>query len=113
MTQASLHNKGETIAVFDGNTIVGGGFFLKDKSTITYLKGASTDEAKKNGAMYGLLDFAFHHYQNDYSIFDFGGSNIENVAVFFKKLGGLDKTYFEYQINNLPLWFKVLKQLKK
>jgi len=113
MTFASQNKKGETIGVFDNDTIVGAGFFFTDKSTITYLKGASEDEAKKNGAMYGLLDFAFHQYQNDYSTFDFGGANIENVAVFYKKLGGTDKTYFEYQINNLPLWFKGLKQLKK
>ena len=113
MDSAVKHNKGETIAVLQDNKIVGAGFFFKDKSTVTYLKGASTDDAKKNGAMYGLLDFALENYCKSYKLFDFGGSNIESVATFYKKLGGTDKTYFEYQINNLPLWFKGLKKLKK
>lgn len=112
MNHAVANQKGETIGVYDNDVLVAAGFFFKDKSTITYLKGASTDSAKKNGAMYGLLDFAFQTYHNHYQTFDFGGSNVENVATFYKKLGGRDKTYYEYQINNLPLWFKGLKKLK-
>jgi len=113
MDKAFGVNKGETIAVFDDGNIVASGFFLKDKSTITYLKGASNEVAKKNGAMFGLMDFAFSRYNKDFSIFDFGGSNIESVANFYKKFGAKDRIYYEYTINELPLWFKVLKKLKK
>jgi hypothetical protein len=113
MNAAVSVNKGETIAVFENDIIVAAGFFLKDKSTITYLKGASTNEAKKNGAMFGLMDYAFSNYKACYSVFDFGGSNVDSVATFYKKFGAVDKKYFEYTINNLPLWFKLLKKLKK
>lgn len=113
MNNASANHKGEAVAVYLGDAIVAAGFFLKDKSKITYLKGASTDEAKKNGAMFGLMNFAFSIYSDEYSVFDFGGSNIESVANFYKKFGAKDKTYFEYTINTLPLWFKVLKKLKR
>jgi hypothetical protein len=113
MLAALKHGKGETIAVFEGENIVGAGFFLKDKSTVTYLKGASTYEAKKNGAMFGLMNYAFSQYRENYKIFDFGGSNVDSVATFYKKFGAVDKKYYEYTINNLPLWFKLLKKLKK
>lgn len=113
MANADQNQKGETIAVFDGDKIVAAGFFLKDKSRITYLKGASIDVAKKNGAMYGLMNFAFELYKDDYDTFDFGGSNVENVAVFYKKFGALNKSYYNYTINDLPLWFSALKKLKK
>ena len=113
MSRATSKNKGETIAVFENETIVAAGFFLKDKSTVTYLKGASIDTAKKNGAMFGLMNYAFSSYNKNYSTFDFGGSNIESVANFYKKFGAKDKIYYEYTINDLPLWFKLLKKLKK
>jgi len=113
MNSAFANGKGEAIAVYDKEEIVAAGFFLKDKKRITYLKGASTDEAKKNGAMFGLMNFAFSNYAENYSTFDFGGSNIESVANFYKKFGAKDKIYYEYTINTLPLWFKLLKKLKR
>lgn len=113
MEVAVKNQMGGTIAVFNENQIVAAGFFLKDKSRITYLKGASTDLAKKNGAMYGLMDYAFQSFKNECSTFDFGGSNIDNVAVFYKKFGAINKTYYNYTINDLPLWFNLLKKLKR
>ena len=113
MLSALKNNKGECIGIFENDTFVGAGFFFNDKNTITYLKGTSTDESKKNGAMYGLINYAIHLYQPHYSTFDFGGSTIENVAVFYKKFGADDKNYKEYTINHLPLWFNTIKKLKK
>lgn len=113
MLAADVNDKGETLAVFENDKIVAAGFFLKDKSTVTYLKGASTDEAKKNGAMFGLMNYAFNSYQEKFNTFDFGGSNVDSVATFYKKFGAVDKKYYEYTINNLPLWFKLLKKIKK
>ena len=107
------NNKGETLAVLEAGEIVAAGFFLQDKSRVTYLKGASNQSAKKNGAMYGLMDFAFDLYKEDFSIFDFGGSNIANVALFYKKFGAVDNSYYNYTINDLPLWFNLLKKLKR
>jgi hypothetical protein len=113
MASAMRNNKGECIGVFDKNQFVGAGFFLKDKNTITYLKGVSTEESKKNGAMYGLLDHVINENQSNYSIFDFGGSTVEGVASFFKKFGATNKNYYEYTINQLPLWFSIIKKLKR
>jgi hypothetical protein len=112
MTSAMRNGKGECIGVFEGEKFVGAGFFFKDKNTITYLKGVSTEESKKNGAMYGLIDYVINQNQSDYSIFDFGGSIVEGVATFYKKFGATNKNYNEYTINHLPLWFSIIKKLK-
>jgi len=92
--------------------MVGAGFFLLDKKRITYLKGAATEEAKKDGAMFGLMNFAFEKYEGDFDIFDFGGSDVENVANFYKKFGAEDRTYYNYTINNLPKWFRAIKKIR-
>lgn len=104
--------KGELIEVLENEQLVASGFFLKDKKRITYLKGASQEEAKKGGAMYSLFNYAFERYQPKYDTFDFGGSDIEPVAIFFRKFGATDRNYYNYTIDNSPLWFKTLKRLK-
>jgi hypothetical protein len=104
--------KGDAIGIYENDCLIGGGFFLKDKATVTYLIASTSIEHKKNGAVYGLIDFALSHYQTQYKIFDFGGSNIDSIADFYKKFGAEDKTYFEYTINQLPIWFKALQNIK-
>ncbi len=112
MSDAINRNQGELINVYKDGDLVAAGFFLKDKKRITYLKGASKDQAKKEGAMYALMNHSFEKFDSAYTTFDFGGSDIEAVATFYKKFGAIDRNYYNYTINNLPLWFKTLKRLK-
>lgn len=98
MQSALKHNNGEVVEVFnEDKECIAAAFFFKDKETITYLIGDSTMESKKEGSMYCLMDFAIHHYQPDFKTFDFGGSNVESVSSFYKKLGGEDMAYFGYK----------------
>ena len=113
MQKAIETGHGEMIIIDSEEKVVGAGFFLKDKSRITYLKSACFDDAKKQGAMFGLLNFALQKYKGDYQTFDFGGSDVESVATFYHKFGAEDRIYFDYTINNLPLWFKTLKKIRK
>ncbi|MFT5820777.1 MAG: hypothetical protein ACI8ZM_002025 [Crocinitomix sp.] len=112
MRDAIQLGKGELIEVIEDGKLVASGFFLIDKKRITYLKGAALDDAKKAGAMYSLFNYAFERYQKNYDTFDFGGSDIEAVANFFRKFGATDRNYYNYTIDNSPLWFKTLKRLK-
>jgi hypothetical protein len=105
--------KGELLVVKENKEIVAAGFFLFDKQRVTYLKGASTDLAKKAGAMYYLMNRAMLRYQSDFTTFDFGGSDIDKVAEFYHKFGATDRTYYDYSIDDLPFWFKTLKKLKR
>jgi hypothetical protein len=112
MKNAMVNQQGELIEIHSNNEMVGAGFFLLDKNSVTYLKGAATELAKKEGAMFGLMNFAFDKYENDFKVFDFGGSDIENVANFYKKFGAEDRTYYHYTINNLPKWFRAIKKIR-
>lgn len=113
MVSAISLKRGELLLVKEKEEVVGAGFFLFDKTRVTYLKGASTDAAKKSGAMYFLLDYAMNQYKTKFTLFDFGGSDIENVAEFYHKFGAHDRTYYDYSIDDLPFWFKTLKKLKR
>jgi len=113
MQNALANDAGELLVIKKGREVVGAGFFLKDKKRITYLKGACFEEHKKSGAMFKLIHSAIEEYQEDYEHFDFGGSNVENVANFYRKFGASDRTYYNYQLKDLPKWYKAIKRLKK
>lgn len=113
MVDAIKNHKGELMLLKSGQETIAAGFFLKDKGRITYLKGAAKEESKKSGAMYHLLHAALKKYSRHFDTFDFGGSEIENVAEFYHKFGATDRIYYDYQIDDLPLWFKTLKKLKR
>lgn len=114
MNTALKNEHGELILAYDENqALVAGGFFLKDKKRITYLKGAAAEEAKKKGVMYALFDEAFQRFQGTYKTLDFGGSDIENVATFYRKFGASDRNYYHYELDQTPIWFRTLRKLKK
>lgn len=98
ITNAITNKKGELLELYSSdNQLIAAAFFLKDKQTVCYLIGDCNEENKKKGAMYVLMDFAIQYYIKDYLVFDFGGSSIESVATFYKKMGGNDVEYFEYK----------------
>lgn len=113
MQNAIQENHGQLMTVTDQHQTVATGFFLSTPATVTYLKGASTEDAKKEGAMYFLFDQAIKKFSTSHKIFDFGGSDIKSVADFYKKFGAHDRTYFNYTFEQLPAWFKTLKKLKR
>lgn len=114
MRIATQQKQGELITVQnEQQEVIAGGFFLSDKKRITYLKGAATTHAKKQGAMFALFDFAFERYATQqFKYFDFGGSTIENVASFYKKFGANDRMYYNYTVDNTALLYKTLKRIK-
>jgi hypothetical protein len=91
---------------------VGGAFFIETKDRVVYLKSAFTEEAKKMGAMYGLMDQMIKDSVGKKKNFDFGGSRVEGVKRFNHNLGASDVTYFNYKWNDLPLWYRLIKKAK-
>ena len=87
MKSAIMLGHGDLISVYENKEFVGAGFFLLDKERVTYLKSASSEKAKKEGAMYGLINQAITKFKADYETLDFGGSDVESVANFYKKFG--------------------------
>ena len=102
----------KVVAVKKENTIVGGLFLVEFNHSLLYLKGAFTPESKKEGAMYGAMQYAIELAKKQNKRFDFGGSRVEGVRRFNVNLGGKDVIYRSFEWNNSPLWFKILKRAK-
>ena len=102
----------KVVAVRKENTIVGGLFLVEFNHSLLYLKGAFTPDSKKEGAMYGVMQYVIELAKAQNKRFDFGGSRVEGVRRFNVNLGGKDVTYYSFEWNNSPLWFKILKRAK-
>ncbi len=105
-------SKGKLLLVKKEEEIVAAGYFMIQNHRVLYLKGAATEEGKKTGAMFYLLDQMIQEYANRNVVFDFGGSKIESVAQFYKKFGGVDQVYYNYSKNTLPWLLKKAKELR-
>ena len=95
----------------DGEVHAYGAFYFH-KNVINFLKGAVTNKGKKTGAMFVLIDYMISKNCSSNKIFDFGGSNIENVSEFYKKFGSEDVLYYNYSFDNLPVVVKKLKNIR-
>ena len=100
------------LEVFKQNEVIGGLFLLESKHRLLYLKGAFTEESKKEGAMYGAMQQAIDLAKEKGLVFDFGGSRVEGVRRFNVNLGGKDCFYSSLEWNNAPFWFNWLKKMQ-
>ena len=84
MEASKLAGQGEMIGVFNqSKELVAGGFFLKDKSRITYLK-APQPTKQKIGCNVFIVRFAFKQYVGIYHYFDFG-DQMSKMSLHFTK----------------------------
>jgi len=104
-------NRGESLAVYDGDKLCAAAFFMFNCNKFTYLKNGITEEGKTKGAMYFLID-SFVREKADQSFeLDFGGSSVDSVSQFYKKFGAKDFVYLQIKINRLPVVAKWIKKL--
>ena len=105
-------NKGRLLSVQKGDAVLAMGYFFIQNNRITYLKGASTLQGRDTGAMYFLMDSLINEFSSTNRVLDFGGSKVSSVAEFYKKLGGVDKTYLSFSKNDLPYLIKKAKGIR-
>jgi hypothetical protein len=114
MMECLKNGKGYAFNALDGEDIIGACFIIEDKSTATYLIGDSNPEEKKAGVVYGMMNYAIQKAQEKkMKRFDFGGSNVDSVAQFYRKFGAKNQNYTRLSWDNAPFWFKTLKKLKR
>jgi hypothetical protein len=114
MLRAIQNNMGFAVHAYGKQgELMATGFFLCFQGVITYLKGASTDEGKKAGSMYSIMDYVIKTNSEKFEKLDFGGSNVFSVAQFFKKFGAYDVPYYLYSQGKEPSYIKALKRLKQ
>ncbi|QOD62292.1 hypothetical protein H9I45_07575 [Polaribacter haliotis] len=95
------NNKGFILGVYNDEVLLGGSLFLKSKNRIIYLFSSNTAEGKKLQAPSFLLNTIIKQHENSNFILDFEGSNIPNVASFFKSFGAENEGY--YHLNYIHL----------
>ena len=124
MTSENLHNLEKVALAFqsdglrsycayENGQLVGGIWVIENETECMYLKGTATPEAKKNGAMYGLMKNAIDDCIALNKRFDFGGSNAPTVQRFNYNLGGKDDFYSQLKWNDAPFWWNALRKIKK
>ncbi|MEO9003696.1 MAG: GNAT family N-acetyltransferase [Ginsengibacter sp.] len=85
--------------------------FLRDSRRIYYVLSVTLPEGRKEQSNYFLLYHAIKEYSNQNLIFDFEGSDIPSIQLFFKKFGGLEQPFPFVRINRLPFFLSVVKRV--
>ena len=106
------NNKGLSIAVYKDEVIEAAAFFMKCNNRFIYLKSGLTESGKELGAMHLLINHFIQEHAGKDFVLDFGGSDVESVARFYKSFGAEDCVYLEVQNGNLFKWRKWFKSLK-
>ena len=88
--------------------------FMKTKDRITFLFSGLSEEGKQRQAMTWLLDQVIQQYSHQPMIFDFEGSDDDNLARFYLGFGGEETKYPSYCFNRLsPIGKAMLKVWKR
>lgn len=106
------HSRLGQFNLYQENEWLGGIWILETDSTVLYLKGTTTEEAKKLGGMYKLMLTAIEYADSKGKTFDFGGSNVESVRRFNLNFGAEDVVYSQLSWNNAPFWWRTLKMIR-
>ena len=92
------------------NELCAGVFFVNSNHKTIFLFSGRNAEAKENGAISYLINQYIIENAQKNLIFDFEGSNDENLARFYKGFGSKEYIYYQLKINNLPWFYKILKK---
>ena len=88
--------------------------FMKTANRITFLFSGLKQEGKDKQAMTYLLDYVIQKYANQPFVFDFEGSDDDNLARFYLGFGGEEVKYPSYTFNKLsPIGKGLLTAWKK
>ncbi len=105
------NKKGELLTVYDKeNRLISGAFFLKHKSKVTELVCSSNFNNRDNGGNTFMNDRAIFKYERNFSVFNFGGSSMKNIAKYYKSFGAVDEYYTELHYNKLPWLLRLFKR---
>lgn len=83
------------------NNLVAASSFMHFQHRILFFTSVSSEEGKKNRAMFQMLDFIIKENAGKDLILDFEGSNIPSIARFFAGFGPQQKNY--YGIKRVPI----------
>lgn len=82
---------------------------FKDTKRIYYILSTTSEQGRKQQANYFLLYQLIKEFSGQDLIFDFEGSEIDSIKLFFKKFGAIEQNYPFVKINNLSFLQKRIK----
>ena len=97
------------MAYGEGNRALAGIFLLFGSKRIILLFTGNSVEGRESGAIPFLIDEFIKISANSSFLFDFEGSNDENLARFYNSFGAINQYYQNLKINRLPLFLKFMK----
>ncbi len=90
------------------NELCAAAFFLKYNNRLIFLFSGSDSQARTYGAMTFLIDSVIRNNSPGGWVFDFEGSNNDNLARFYKGFGAKRTTYTRLKINRLNIVVKTI-----
>ncbi len=113
MSHCLDNNYGKCLSIEQDGELLGSAFFMEYDDRVTFLKSYTSEEGKKKGVSYYLMDYAIRHYAARCVTFDFGGSKVESVAQFYKKFGAIDAFYLHLSFDKSPAYHKLMREVKR
>lgn len=78
------------------------GALVDDGKRLYYLMGAPNEAGRKARITYVFIDYILRKFAQTNYIFDFEGSEIENVATFYRSFSPTEEYYYTKRFNHLP-----------
>jgi hypothetical protein len=91
------------------NALCSAVILLKDHRRLYLMVSVTWPAGKGKQANRFLLDSIFREFAGTQLLFDFEGSDIPGIAMYFKNFGAIDQPYYFYRYNRLPRLVKWLK----
>lgn len=98
----------KTFGVYKDSELIYTAALLFDNSCIYYILGAPTEAGRKCSVTYFFIDRILKMHAEKMDIFDFEGSDLQNVASFYKNFGPKAEKYFFSFKNNYPFPLNLL-----
>lgn len=96
--------------VDESKKLICGAVLFKFNNTITFIFSGNSNDGKKKGAMFFLIDEIIKMYCNQPLTLDFEGSNNVGLAQFYKGFGADKKSYLSIKRNSLPSYVRLFKK---
>lgn len=95
----------ELVGVNDKNgSLCASALFFYSHKRYYYVLGSPSEAGRNNRAIYFLLDEFIHSKSETEAFIDFEGSEIPNVAYFYKNFGAVAENYYHLLIKRYKFW---------
>jgi hypothetical protein len=83
---------------------------LKDEKRLYNIMNSTTEAGRKAEANHFLLNNILQEFAGRNLIFDFEGSDIRGVKIFYEKFGAVNQRYYKMHFNQFPFPLNLLKR---